>query len=151
MDGHLVRIPGLLRQILARAFSSSAPVSSSASHLDAGGAEYLDFPGGKVPLTGQLTFLGGPQGSAGHIPTYRTIDMAGRGVEGAHVPHPLEKELSAKLYKTMAMLQVGSPHAALWAPPPAGRSPQPVVRCGTCLTTCPMCHVLLADNGHPVL
>ena len=79
-------------------------------YATSGDADFIDFPGGKIPLTGQLSFLGAPQqaGSSGasRVPTYRTIDLMGRPCEGAHVPHPLSKELSVKMYETMARLQV---------------------------------------------
>jgi hypothetical protein len=51
----------------------------------------MDFPGGSVPFTRSLAFLGGASAQPQHapLPCYRTIDAAGRVVEGAEVPHPL--------------------------------------------------------------
>jgi len=101
----------LKARILCQGISQSAwgylrhiSVNSKAQDNGQSFIDYIDLPGGKVPLTGQLTFIGGPlQGP--RIATYRTIDMTGRPVEGSHVPHSLDRETAIKIYKTMATLQ----------------------------------------------
>lgn len=53
--------------------------------------DHLDMPGARIPYTPKLSFVGGPDSPAPTLPCYRTIDSQGQDVEGAHVPHPLDK------------------------------------------------------------
>ncbi|GAX80795.1 hypothetical protein CEUSTIGMA_g8231.t1 [Chlamydomonas eustigma] len=104
---YLIRLKESLscQSISTYAWGCLRQISTSLKTQDDGsGTNYIDLPGGKVPLTGNLTFIGGPlQGP--RIATYRTIDMTGRPVDGAHVPNNLDREISIKIYKTMATLQ----------------------------------------------
>ena len=69
------------------------------------GIGQMEFPGGAVPFTDQLSFKGGPTNAAAPIPCYRTINDAGEEIPGAAVPYPLDKETAVKMYKTMISLQ----------------------------------------------
>jgi hypothetical protein len=76
--------------------SSTSPRSSSSQTAGKQQQdERMDFPGGSVPFTRTLSFLGGASAQPQHapLPCYRTIDAAGRVVEGAEVPHPLPQVL----------------------------------------------------------
>lgn len=77
---------------LLRSFATDAP------------PETMEFPGGSVPYTSKLGFLGGST-SAPRIPCYRTIDLTGADVSEADVPYPVDQELGLKLYVTMVKLQ----------------------------------------------
>lgn len=60
-----------------------------------------------IPVTRQLAFAGGAAGAAApKLPCYRALDAAGRPLEGAAVPHPLDKDQALQLYSTMARMQV---------------------------------------------
>jgi len=63
----------------------------------------MHHPSGKIAYTGELSFAGGP--NVTRMPSYRTIDSAGREVEGAALPYPLDRVLATRLYTTMATLQ----------------------------------------------
>lgn len=67
--------------------------------------DHLDMPGARIPYTPKLSFVGGPDSPAPTLPCYRTIDSQGQDVEGAHVPHPLDKDLALRMYRCMARLQ----------------------------------------------
>ena len=54
--------------------------------------EHMDFPGGRVPFTGTLSFAGGPDERAAPMACYRTIDSAGGDVPDAAVPHLLGQQ-----------------------------------------------------------
>lgn len=105
-----MQYPGVVRTMLRcllRAGEGKADfclrcLASSAAPRE---AETLDLPGGKVPLSTKLNFIGGPDVGE-RVPTYRTIDMTGRGIEGAQVPHALDRELAVKIYAAMCKLQV---------------------------------------------
>ena len=87
--------------------SPFAPTSSlSFSTAAAETTEYIDFPGGRIPYTNALSFVGGPQKEQPKIPGYWTIDMLGKDVAGVSLPHPVGQELATKLYECMATLQV---------------------------------------------
>ncbi|KAG2433713.1 hypothetical protein HXX76_008081 [Chlamydomonas incerta] len=84
--------------------ASAAPVRGyavSSSTADA----YLEVPGGRVPYTPELRFLGGPDAPIPTMPCYRTIDATGQDVPGAHIPHPLSQDLALRMYGAMARLQ----------------------------------------------
>lgn len=66
----------------------------------------MDFPGGRVPFTSTIDFTGGQFAREPPMAAYRTLDGQGSAVEGAAVPHPLDRELALKVYRTMATLQV---------------------------------------------
>lgn len=63
-------------------------------------------------MTRALRFAGGPSsdpaapGSMSRMPCYRVLDAAGRPLAGADAPHALGEAAAAKLYSTMARLQV---------------------------------------------
>jgi 2-oxoisovalerate dehydrogenase E1 component alpha subunit len=65
----------------------------------------MDIPGGSVPYTQSLTFVGGAFTPPAPLPCYRTIDAAGREIPGAAVPHELDQETAVKMYRTMVNLQ----------------------------------------------
>lgn len=65
----------------------SESVAAARSTVDA----YLEVPGGRVPYTPELRFLGGPDAPIPTMPCYRTIDSTGQDVPGAHIPHPLSQ------------------------------------------------------------
>ncbi len=85
--------------------SSICRASSSASTSGSEEERSMDFPGGRVRITSQLTFVGGPE-LGERQPCYRTTDSHGRDLPGAQVPHALSRELASKIYSTMATLQV---------------------------------------------
>lgn len=67
----------------------------------------MDFPGGRVPFTNTLQFIGGVFDSDhAKIPCYRTLDGSGQQIEDAMVPHDLQQQEATKLYQAMAKLQV---------------------------------------------
>lgn len=65
----------------------------------------MQFPGGSVPFTSQLSWAGGPANPISTIPCYRTIDATGQEIPDAHIPHPLDQSTAIKMYKTMLTLQ----------------------------------------------
>lgn len=65
----------------------------------------MDFPGGSVPFTAGMDWHGGSFAPRAPLPCYRTIDGAGRKVEGAAIPHPLPRETAVRMYETMVKLQ----------------------------------------------
>ncbi|KAI8467290.1 MAG: thiamine diphosphate-binding protein [Monoraphidium minutum] len=70
-------------------------------------ADAIEVPGGRVPVTTQLSFAGGVfSKGAPKVPCYRALDAAGRPLEGAQVPHPLGEEKALRLYTAMARMQV---------------------------------------------
>lgn len=67
----------------------------------------MEFPGGRVPFTSALQFIGGAFDTSGSkIPCYRTLDGTGQHIEDAAVPHELSQEQATQLYTAMAKLQV---------------------------------------------
>ena len=88
-----------------RYFASAAPPSKGAPMNPVNQMLYMDFPGGKVPFTPSLGFLGGPKSQHKPIPCYRVIDTTGSEVPDAAVPHPLDEATALKMYKTMVSLQ----------------------------------------------
>jgi hypothetical protein len=58
--------------------------------------QYLEVPGGqRIPYTLSLSFVGGPDAPPTAIPVYQTINSNGEDVEGAAVPHTLDKVRAA--------------------------------------------------------
>jgi 2-oxoisovalerate dehydrogenase E1 component alpha subunit len=68
--------------------------------------ESMEFPGGRVPFTSALQFIGGAFDTSAKIPCYRTLDGTGKHIEEAVVPHELSQEQATRLYTAMAKLQV---------------------------------------------
>lgn len=67
----------------------------------------MEFPGGRVPFTSALQFIGGVFDASGaKIPCYRTLDGTGKHIEEATVPHELSQEQATQIYTAMAKLQV---------------------------------------------
>ncbi|KAG2438412.1 hypothetical protein HYH02_010867 [Chlamydomonas schloesseri] len=92
------------RSGLARGYTVSTrseSVAAARSTVDS----YLEVPGGRVPYTAELRFLGGPDAPIPTMPCYRTIDSTGQDVPGAHIPHPLSQDLALRMYGAMARLQ----------------------------------------------
>ncbi|KAL4854263.1 2-oxoisovalerate dehydrogenase subunit alpha 2 [Chlorella vulgaris] len=79
----------------------SARLSSSSQQQE----ERMDFPGGSVPFTAAMSFLGGTFSPRAPLPCYRTIDSAGLAIADADIPHELDQETAVKMYKTMVTLQ----------------------------------------------
>lgn len=94
------------RRWCARERFSSSAVLQPEVPLPEDGTEYIDFPGGRVPLTSSLDFNGVSQATV-RTSTYRTIDLVGNDVPGAQVPFPLDKATAVRIYTNMAALQVG--------------------------------------------
>ncbi|GLC56792.1 hypothetical protein PLESTB_001149300 [Pleodorina starrii] len=69
------------------------------------GDAFLEVPGGKLPFTSAIQFVGGSDSPAPTIPCYRTIDSAGQDVPDAQVPYPLGQDLALRMYTCMARLQ----------------------------------------------
>ena len=67
--------------------------------------KYMDFPGGKVPFSAAMHFVGGPSVEASPIPCYRTLDSTGAELPDAAVPHPLDEATAVRMYRTMVALQ----------------------------------------------
>jgi 2-oxoisovalerate dehydrogenase E1 component alpha subunit len=66
----------------------------------------MDFPGGKVPFTTQLSFSGGRfPVTTPPMPCYQTIDSYGVGLADADVPHGLDEELATRMYRSMVGVQ----------------------------------------------
>ena len=78
---------------------------SSASTPPPDPSTAMEFPGGKVPFTNTLEFLGGSTSSANPMPCYRTIDSFGKDVEAATVTHDLNRDAALQIYRSMVMLQ----------------------------------------------
>ncbi|GIM14799.1 hypothetical protein Vretimale_17682, partial [Volvox reticuliferus] len=66
---------------------------------------FLEVPGGRLPYTSQLQFVGGSETPAPTIPCYRITDSTGQDVPDAHVPYPISQELALQMYTCMARLQ----------------------------------------------
>jgi hypothetical protein len=67
----------------------------------------VEVPGGRVPATGQLQFVGDRIAvTTPRLPCYRTIDLAGKDVADAVVPHAVDESLAVRMYSCMARLQV---------------------------------------------
>lgn len=66
----------------------------------------MEFPGGRVPFTSALSFVGGVFDAAPKLPCYRTLDGRGQPIDGAALPHALGKDEAVALYVAMARLQV---------------------------------------------
>jgi hypothetical protein len=87
----------------ASAASAAAPAESAAQDPN----DTLEFPGGRVPFTHSMNFLGGPlTPSSPRIPCYRTLDGTGKHIPDAAVPHDLKQQEAVALYTAMAKLQV---------------------------------------------
>lgn len=70
--------------------SAAEPVQaeSGGAHLNA--TSSMDFPGGRVPFTDRLTFVGGALSSAPPMSCYRTLDSTGACRTGfSHIIMPL--------------------------------------------------------------
>lgn len=93
----------LLRCVSTRVLAGEAQKTASKATSDPD--LYMDFPGGKVPFTSNLSFIGGPKSERRPIPCYRIIDSTGTEIPGALIPHPMDKDTALKLYKTMVTLQ----------------------------------------------
>ncbi|KAF8068400.1 2-oxoisovalerate dehydrogenase subunit alpha 2 [Scenedesmus sp. PABB004] len=125
LSARLLPLPLLLRTPAAigrgwsawRAASASAPASAPEAHDAAAAAsaegrgvapDWLDVPGGRVPLTHELQFVGGPVGPASErLPAFRALDARGAPVDGAAaLPHDLDEAGAVALYTAMARLQV---------------------------------------------
>ncbi|EIE20627.1 mitochondrial branched-chain alpha-ketoacid dehydrogenase complex, E1 alpha [Coccomyxa subellipsoidea C-169] len=65
----------------------------------------MDFPGGRVPFTDRLSFVGGAVSPSQPTSCYRTLDSTGACIEDAEVPHDIDEELALKMYETMVKLQ----------------------------------------------
>ncbi|CAK0771037.1 hypothetical protein CVIRNUC_003826 [Coccomyxa viridis] len=65
----------------------------------------MEFPGGRVPFTDQLSFEGGPLAPRAPISCYRTLDSKGSNIPGTQVLHSLSEELALRMYTTMVKLQ----------------------------------------------
>lgn len=99
-------------QQLQRQFSSASSASAAEAAAPAGTtvqdpADTLEFPGGRVPFTNSMDFLGGQlTSSSPRIPCYRTVDGTGKQIADAAVPHDLQQPDAVALYTAMAKLQV---------------------------------------------
>lgn len=97
------------RQIQSNTLSSNQPhapevISSSGTACL---PETMDFPGGIVPFTSSLEFIGSHlTPSSPRIPCYRTLDGTGRHLPDASVPNDLDQQMATELYTAMAKLQV---------------------------------------------
>lgn len=90
----------------SRASSKGSGSALPGSSSGAGPAEErMDFPGGSVPFTPTLTFVGGTFSPRAPLPCYRTIDAAGHAVGEADVPHVLGQDTAVRMYQTMVKLQ----------------------------------------------
>jgi 2-oxoisovalerate dehydrogenase E1 component alpha subunit len=102
--GSLHLVQQLQRQL------SSSPTASAAAPAESAGQDpndTLEFPGGRVPFTHSMDFLGGPlTPSSPRIPCYRTLDGTGKHIPDAAVPHDLKQQEAVALYTAMAKLQV---------------------------------------------
>lgn len=84
-----------------------APQQSSSSSSTLQQPETLEFPGGTVPFTSSMQFMGSAlTPSSPRIPCYRTLDGTGRHIPDAAVPHDLDQQMATDLYTAMAKLQV---------------------------------------------
>lgn len=108
------RGPGSARA-LARAVASQAAAQGGASAAASGACasvlettaepDHMDFPGGQVPYTKDMSFVGGGFSPRAPLPCYQTIDAGGEEVAGAAVPHPLGRDTALRMYHTMVTLQ----------------------------------------------
>ncbi|KAK2077267.1 hypothetical protein QBZ16_004901 [Prototheca wickerhamii] len=69
------------------------------------GVEYMDFPGGRVPFTGGLSWQGPGFTHAPVIPCFRALDGRGNVVEGCELKHEIGKDKALRMYETMILLQ----------------------------------------------
>jgi hypothetical protein len=70
-----------------RTFAAVAMGGGTSSTSDA----FLEVPGGKLPYTSRINFVGGDDSPAPTIPCYHTIDSTGQDVADAEVPYPLSQ------------------------------------------------------------
>lgn len=93
-------------------FSSSSHVNQlgTTSSVDSTAqqqSEKLEFPGGTVPFSSSLEFVGSVlTPSSPRMPCYRTLDGTGRDLPHAEVPYDIDEQLATDIYATMAKLQV---------------------------------------------
>lgn len=99
----LASAPSLPCPSHATNFSSNS--SQPPPHVHHPGADYYDFPGGSVPFTSQMGFVGEPSAPRDPIPCYRTLDSTGATISDAAVPHPLDQDTAVKMYQAMVKLQ----------------------------------------------
>ncbi|PRW51143.1 2-oxoisovalerate dehydrogenase subunit alpha mitochondrial-like [Chlorella sorokiniana] len=85
--------------------SLAAAAADGAAAAASKADDHMDFPGGSVPFTSQLSMVGGSFSPRDPIPCYRTLDSAGREVPDAHLPHDLPRETAVRMYETMVKLQ----------------------------------------------
>ena len=95
--------PRLLGRVAQRvqALASSRLLSTMGSD----GVEYMDFPGGRVPFTGGLSWQGPGFTHAPVIPCFRALDGRGNVVEGCELKHEIGKDKALRMYETMILLQ----------------------------------------------
>lgn len=67
---------------------------------------YVELPSGRVRLAREMGWAMPPDSAEERMSIYRTIDVAGRPVSGAVIPHTLQEDLAVKIYRNMAALQV---------------------------------------------
>uniref|UniRef100_A0A383WPL1 3-methyl-2-oxobutanoate dehydrogenase (2-methylpropanoyl-transferring) n=2 Tax=Tetradesmus obliquus TaxID=3088 RepID=A0A383WPL1_TETOB len=102
---HLLR--HVQRQLSTASTASAAAAAAPAESTSQDAADTLEFPGGRVPFTHNMEFLGGPlTPSSPRIPCYRTLDGTGKHIPDAVVPHDLQQQDAVALYTAMAKLQV---------------------------------------------
>jgi hypothetical protein len=95
------------RQLSSASSASAAAAAAPAERTPPEPADTLEFPGGRVPFTHSMEFLGGPlTPSSPRIPCYRTLDGTGKHIPDAEVPHDLQQQDAVALYTAMAKLQV---------------------------------------------
>eukprot|EP00882_Tetradesmus_deserticola_P001971 GHRQ01002112.1.p2 GENE.GHRQ01002112.1~~GHRQ01002112.1.p2 ORF type:complete len:159 (+),score=41.88 GHRQ01002112.1:386-862(+) len=105
--GSLQVVKQLQRQLSSASTAAAAAAAALGETNIQDPADTLEFPGGRVPFTHSLNFLGGPlTPSSPRIPCYRTLDGTGRHIPDAAVPHDLQQPEAVSLYKAMAKLQV---------------------------------------------
>jgi hypothetical protein len=97
----------LQHQLTSASRASAAAAAAPAQTTSQDSADTLEFPGGRVPFTHSMQFLGGPlTPSSPRIPCYRTLDGTGKHIPDAEVPHDLQQQDAVALYTAMARLQV---------------------------------------------
>ncbi|KAK0577099.1 hypothetical protein LWI29_027779 [Acer saccharum] len=94
---NLIWVNGRFKSTLAMNQLDSLPFSDSDDE------QALDFPGGKVTYTSEMTFI--PESQEKRVPCYRVLDDNGDLLIGSHL-HQMSKEVARKIYNNMVTLQV---------------------------------------------
>ncbi|KAL6768199.1 hypothetical protein ACKKBF_B38180 [Auxenochlorella protothecoides x Auxenochlorella symbiontica] len=98
-------VGSLARKVSRSHLSHSAACRISTTSSCQKDVDYMDFPGGKVPFTEDLAWLGPGFTPRPTIPCYRALDSQGAPLPGTSLPHDIDQALATRMYETMISLQ----------------------------------------------